>query len=89
MARVEEDLRQFIVQYEHVKENFDQDLDMLERDLATMERLIQIKVGVRILSLSSNENESFASVSLVQAGRSSHPGKTVERSAGPIGSNTE
>ena len=45
MARVEEDLRQFIAQYEHVKENFDQDLDVLERDLATMERLIQIKVG--------------------------------------------
>ena len=50
MARVEEDLRQFIAQYEHVKENFDQDLDMLERDLATMERLIQIKVGVRLLA---------------------------------------
>jgi hypothetical protein len=42
--RVEFDLQQFLVQYETIKSNFDNDLDLLERDIANIERAVQIKV---------------------------------------------
>jgi hypothetical protein len=42
--RVENDLKKFIQQYENIKNNFDSDLDLIERDIANIERLVQIKV---------------------------------------------
>jgi hypothetical protein len=42
--RVEYDLKNFIEQYEKTKNNFENDLDLIERDIANIERLIQIKV---------------------------------------------
>ncbi|CAF4067400.1 unnamed protein product, partial [Rotaria sp. Silwood2] len=41
--RVEYDLQQFIQQYEKLKDNINNDLDLIERDIANIERLIQIK----------------------------------------------
>jgi hypothetical protein len=42
--RVEYDLKQFFEHYEQRKTDFHNDLDLIERDLANIERLIQIKV---------------------------------------------
>jgi len=42
--RVEFDLQQFLAQYQTIKTNFDNELDFLERDIATIERSVQIKV---------------------------------------------
>ena len=44
MDRVEDDLKQFIEQYERSKDHFDNDLDLIERDIAQIERTIEIKV---------------------------------------------
>lgn len=44
MDRVEYDLKQFLEQYEKNKNNFENDLDLIERDIANIERLVQIKV---------------------------------------------
>ncbi|CAF0847061.1 unnamed protein product [Rotaria sordida] len=41
--RVEYDLKQFLQQYEKLKDNINNDLDLIERDIANIERLIQIK----------------------------------------------
>ncbi|CAF1012011.1 unnamed protein product [Rotaria sp. Silwood1] len=41
--RVEYDLTQFIQQYEKLKDNFNNDLDLIERDITNIERLIQTK----------------------------------------------
>ncbi|CAF0957414.1 unnamed protein product [Adineta steineri] len=40
--RVEKDLQQFIEQYKKIKVNFDNDLDVVERDIANCERLVHI-----------------------------------------------
>jgi hypothetical protein len=42
--RVEFDLQQFLAHYETIKSNFDNDLDILERDIANIERSVQLKV---------------------------------------------
>jgi hypothetical protein len=44
LNRVDNDLKQFLEQYEKNKDNFENDLDLIERDIANIERLIQIKV---------------------------------------------
>lgn len=42
--RVENDFRQFLEQYERSKDHVDHDLDLFERDLAQIERTVQMKV---------------------------------------------
>lgn len=46
--RVELDLKQFLQQYEQLKNSFNNDLDLIEHDLADIETLIQIKVCNKI-----------------------------------------
>lgn len=44
MDRVEKDFQQFLDQYERSKDHVDHDLDLFERDIAQIERHIQIEV---------------------------------------------
>jgi ribosomal protein S17E len=44
MNRVEHDLQQFIEQYECLKSDFDHNLDLIERDIAQIDRTIQNNV---------------------------------------------
>ena len=52
--RVESDLKKFVEQYEQIRLNFENDLDFIERDIANIERLIQIKVCRKKISLDFN-----------------------------------
>lgn len=54
LDRVEFDLQQFLHQYQTIKTTLENDLDLLERDIANIERSTAIKVRsfVRLIELS-------------------------------------
>lgn len=50
LDRVEFDLKQFLQQYHTIKMNLENDLDLLERDIANIEHSVTIKVCLLLFS---------------------------------------